>query len=112
MQVGPISSVTTMGQTIIIINDADIATELLTNRAIIHSSRPRQVLAGEMVGWINSTALTPNNDRWRKLRTIISQVVSSNKSITMFNKVQEVESAHFLLNLLHSPDNLFDHIRK
>lgn len=101
-----------MGQTIIIINDSELATELLTNRAAIHSSRPRQVLAGEIVGWINSTALTPNNDRWRKLRKIISQVVSSNKSVTMFDKVQEVESAHFLLNLLDSPDNLFDHIRK
>ncbi|KAF2264418.1 cytochrome P450 [Lojkania enalia] len=109
---GLISSVTTMGQTIIIINDSELATELLTNRAAIHSSRPRQVLAGEIVGWINSTALTPNNDKWRKLRKIISQVVSSNKSVTMFDKMQEVESAHFLLNLLDSPDNLFDHIRK
>jgi hypothetical protein len=30
----------------------------------------------------------------------------------MFDCVQEVESVHFLLNLLASPENLFDHIRK
>lgn len=30
----------------------------------------------------------------------------------MFDHVQEAESVHFLLNLLDSPDMLFDHIRK
>ena len=30
----------------------------------------------------------------------------------MFDRVQEVESVHFLLNLLESPDDLFHHIRK
>jgi cytochrome P450 len=104
--------VTTLGQTIVIINDSALATELLTNRATIYSSRPKQVLAGEMVGWINSTALSSNNERWRMLRKIIAQVVSSNKAVAMFDKVQEVEAAHFLLNLLESPENLSDHIRK
>lgn len=30
----------------------------------------------------------------------------------MFDKVQEAESAHFLLNVLASPSDLFDHIRR
>jgi len=29
----------------------------------------------------------------------------------MFDRAQEAESAHFLLNLLDTPDGLFDHIR-
>ena len=45
---GPISSVTAMGQTITIINDSRIAVELLEKRSAIHSSRPKQLFAGEM----------------------------------------------------------------
>lgn len=45
---GPISSVTVMGQTIIILNDPRLAFELLEKRSAIHSSRPKQIFAGEM----------------------------------------------------------------
>jgi len=45
---GPISSVTVLGQTFVIINDADIAFELMRDRSAIHSSRPGQVFSGEM----------------------------------------------------------------
>jgi hypothetical protein len=45
---GPISSVTVLGQTFVIINDSDIAFELLRDRSAIHSSRPGQVFSGQM----------------------------------------------------------------
>jgi hypothetical protein len=45
---GPISSVTVLGQTFIIINDADIAVELLNNRAAVFSGRPHMVFSGDM----------------------------------------------------------------
>jgi hypothetical protein len=45
---GPISSVTVLGQTFVIINDPDIAFELLRDRSAIHSSRPSQVFSGDM----------------------------------------------------------------
>lgn len=45
---GPISSVTVMGQTIVIVNDARLAFELMEKRSAIHSSRPKQLFAGEM----------------------------------------------------------------
>lgn len=44
---GPISSVTVLGQTIIIINDAQMALELLRDRAQ-HSGRPHMVFASDM----------------------------------------------------------------
>lgn len=40
------------------------------------------------------------------------KVASTNVSVSVFNQVQEAESAHFLLNVLNSPNDLFDHIRK
>lgn len=45
---GPISSITVMGQTIVIINDARTATELLSKRSALYSSRPNLVFASEM----------------------------------------------------------------
>ena len=45
---GPISSITVMGQTIVIINDTKIALELLGKRSALYSSRPNLVFASEM----------------------------------------------------------------
>jgi hypothetical protein len=45
---GPLSSITVLGKTIVIINDAKIALELMDKRSAKHSSRPKQIFAGEM----------------------------------------------------------------
>ncbi|KKA21750.1 Cytochrome P450 oxidoreductase OrdA-like protein [Rasamsonia emersonii CBS 393.64] len=45
---GPISSVTVLGQTLIILNDSNLAFELMEKRSSKHSSRPRLVFSGEM----------------------------------------------------------------
>lgn len=37
-----------MGLTLVIVNDARLAFELLEKRSSKHSSRPRQIFAGEM----------------------------------------------------------------
>ncbi|OBT75741.1 hypothetical protein VF21_05955 [Pseudogymnoascus sp. 05NY08] len=109
---GPISSITVLGQTMIIINDPEIAFELMRDRSAIHSSRPHQIFSGDIVGWKNATAMSQYNDVWKIHRKNIAKVASTNTSLKMFNRVQEVESAHFLLNLLDSPNDLFDHIRR
>ncbi|KFY34347.1 hypothetical protein V494_06846 [Pseudogymnoascus sp. VKM F-4513 (FW-928)] len=109
---GPISSITVLGQPIVVINDPEVAFELMRDRSAIHSSRPSQVFSCEMVGWKNATAMSPNNNTWKIHRKNIAKVASTNTSVTMFDSVQEAESAHFLLNLLDFPDDLFAHIRK
>lgn len=45
---GPISSITVLGQTFVIINDADIALELLRDRSTLHSGRPHMIFSSEM----------------------------------------------------------------
>jgi hypothetical protein len=67
---GPISSITVLGQTFIIINDAQIALELLRDRAQ-HSARPHMVFSSDMyvecpfIAGIayNGTSLTSIQDR-------------------------------------------------
>ncbi|KAF2014331.1 cytochrome P450 [Aaosphaeria arxii CBS 175.79] len=109
---GPISSVTVLGQTMIIINDASIAFELLRDRSNINSSRPHQTFSGDIVGWNSSTALSQYNSYLKLHRKNITKVVGSNISIAMFDRVQETEAAHFLLNVLANPEDLSAHIRR
>lgn len=131
---GPISSVTVLGQTIVIINDAQIALELLRDRAQ-HSARPHMVFASDMyvnrpafakisrfaeqcansscrIGWKNTLAFSGYTDNFKIHRKNIASVAGSNTSLKLFDRAQEEESVHFLLNVLDSPENLFDHIKK
>lgn len=54
----------------------------------------------------------PYADTWKIHRKTITKIASTNTSVSVFDRIQEVEAAHFLLDLLATPDNLFDHIRK
>ena len=45
---GPISSVHALGSTLIIINDAQTAFDLLEKHSLIYSDRPQTVFAGKM----------------------------------------------------------------
>jgi hypothetical protein len=130
---GPISSVTVLGQTFVIINDAQTALELLRDRSAIHSARPHMVFSSDMyarfirrqyllhvlltltvprIGWKNTLAFSGYTDTFKIHRKNIAKVASSNVSLSVFDRVQEEESVHFLLNLLSSPEDLFSHIKK
>ena len=56
--------------------------------------------------------MSPYIDTWKIHRKNITKIASTNVSMSVFDRVQVAESVHFLLNLLESPEKLFDHIRK
>lgn len=122
-----------MGQTLVIINDVQLAFELLEKRSVKHSSRPRQIFAGEMygsvdvlplqascdahnsrnrVGWENSLALSQYNDRFRTHRKNMSRIIGSKTAAAQYNTLQEAEVGHFLLHVLDDPQDLVNQIRK
>lgn len=109
---GPMSSVTVMGQTFIIVNDATMAFELLRDRANTNSGRPHQTMSMDMVGWKDSLAFLQANETFKIQRRNFAKVTSSAAVQATFDRVQEEESIHFLKNLLDEPEELFDHIRK
>lgn len=84
----------------------------MRDRSAIHSSRPSLVFAGEMVGWRNLIGLMPYTDIYKAHRKNIAKATGTNASVSVFDRIQETEAAHFLLSLLNSPDDLFSHIRK
>ncbi|KAI1444238.1 putative cytochrome P450 oxidoreductase OrdA-like protein [Annulohypoxylon stygium] len=109
---GPISSITVMGQTIVVINDARLAFELLEKRSAKHSSRPRQIFAGEMIGWENSLGLSPYHNRFRTHRKNMGRIIGTKNAAAQFNTLQEGEVGHFLLHLLDNPESFINHAKK
>ncbi|KAJ6185902.1 hypothetical protein N7519_007203 [Penicillium mononematosum] len=93
---GPISSVTVMGQTLVILNDTRTASELLRKRASLYSSRPHMVFASEMVGW---------GMRYLCNHTPNEMVVSR------YTRLQEVETDRFLWRVLKDQEKLTQHIQ-
>ncbi|RHZ72745.1 hypothetical protein CDV55_102908 [Aspergillus turcosus] len=108
---GPISSISVLGQTIIIVNDSKIAFDLLEKRSSVYSSRPRMVFAGEMAGWEYILAMQTYSDQFRAYRKAMHRTIGSKVSVTQFNSLQEVEVRRFLLRVLNDPDGLIQHIR-
>lgn len=109
---GPISSVTVFGQTLIIVNDAQIAHELMEKRAASYSSRPRMVFAGEMVGSDKLIAMLPYSNRLRAYRKKIHAAIGTKSTAAQYNHLQGVEVRRFLLRVLEKPTDLIQHIRK
>ncbi|KAE8155236.1 cytochrome P450 [Aspergillus avenaceus] len=108
---GPISSITIFGQTIIVINEARVAFDLMEKRSAIYSSRPRMVFAGELMGWEDILVMQGYTDRFRAYRKMIHRVLGTKSLASRFNSLQEVETRRFLLRVLQSPDDLIQHIR-
>lgn len=108
---GPISSVTVMGQTIVILSDPQVAIELLEKRSAIYSSRPRMVFGFEMCGWLDFLSSQPYGPRFRSYRKFVHILLGTSQLLDRFGRLQEREVAHCLLRILQSPQNLIKHIR-
>ncbi|KAL5363085.1 cytochrome P450 [Aspergillus floccosus] len=108
---GPISSLSVLGQTMIVLNDVQLATELLDKRSAIHSCRPKFQFAS-MAGWDQILGVVEYSDRFRDLRRALHQGIGSAKSISQYNSVQDVEVRRFLLRVLNDPECLINHLRK
>jgi hypothetical protein len=48
---------------------------------------------------------------FRQHRRNIAKIAGSTTSLAAFDRIQNEEAAHFLLNMLNSPDHLFDHLK-
>ncbi|RAH58420.1 cytochrome P450 [Aspergillus piperis CBS 112811] len=108
---GPITSVTILGQPIIILHDAHIATELLEKRSLKYSSRPRSVFLGEMIGWNDTLAMQPYNTRFRLYRKALHQILGTKSLVSKFNSLQELEARRLLRRMLDDPGEWVQHLK-
>lgn len=76
------------------------------------STSRRNANRAPRIGWKNTLAFSGDTDTFKLHRKNIAKVAGSTTSLKVFDRVQEEESVHFLLNVLDSPQDLFDHIKK
>ncbi|KAL0575999.1 hypothetical protein V5O48_005966, partial [Marasmius crinis-equi] len=111
-QYGKICSVTVLGQTIVVLNSATTAVEMLDKHGSIYSDRPIIPMGGELVGWKNTLVLVPYGERFRNYRRLAHQLFGNASLMKGFHPIEELETHRFLKRLLAHPDQFSDHIRK
>lgn len=74
---------------IILLNDKNIALELLEKRSSIHSGRPDLKFAFDMCGWSEPTGQLPNGDRHLFYRKYVYKQLGSKTAISKYNSLQE-----------------------
>ncbi|TDL20083.1 cytochrome P450 [Rickenella mellea] len=109
---GPISSVSVFGQNMILINDAQIAYELLEKKSSIYSDRPPLVFAGQMCGWADGLGFLHYGPQFRAQRKNISHVIGTKNAVAKFYPLVEVETRRFLSRVLAQPDMVQNYVRK
>ncbi|KAJ5980223.1 hypothetical protein N7481_007521 [Penicillium waksmanii] len=108
---GPLSSVTVLGKTIIIINDRKLALQILEKNSAKHSSRPRLVFADELSGWGNAPSSQDNTALLRSYRRAMAKIIGTRTSASRFDGLMEEETQRFLWRVLQTPEKFVDHIR-
>ncbi|KIJ44994.1 hypothetical protein M422DRAFT_30174 [Sphaerobolus stellatus SS14] len=108
---GPISSVTVLGQTIVILNDLKTCMELLEKRSADYAGRPRLPFAGEMIGWNRQMILAPYGEHFLSMRKLVARHIGTRKSLVEFQSIQETEIRRFLFRVYEHPRTLLRSIR-
>lgn len=109
---GPVSSITILGQTLVIIHDKDAAIELLEKRSVQTSGRPVMEFAFNLCGLSGFLSSQQNNATLRKYRKFVHQEFGTKSATASFNKIQLLESSKLISRLLEKPDNLDSNLRR
>ncbi|KAI1150679.1 cytochrome P450 monooxygenase [Nemania diffusa] len=107
---GPISSVTSLGTTLIILHSPELASELLEKRSSKYAARARLLFA-EFIGWSNALALVQPSRMYRYQRKLAHMMMGTPLTVAPYLPLQEVEVHRFLFRVLQDPESFLDHIR-
>ncbi|KAJ7032376.1 cytochrome P450 [Mycena alexandri] len=115
------------GTSIVVLNSYNAAIDLLDKRSAIYpighwlsfrvydaanitSSRPKLIMARELMGWENTLFFQPYGSPWLAGRRLMHEQFQSSAA-TRFHPQQIIASHHLLSRLLESPQDFSDHIR-
>jgi hypothetical protein len=110
--VGDIVSVSAFGRMFIIVNDVQIAFDLLSKKSTTYSNRPVFQFVGELVGWDDGLGLLQYTDRFRRYRKMFRQFMGTPLILKKFLPIEEHETHNFLRRVLLEPQELAGHIRQ
>ncbi|KAJ3554403.1 hypothetical protein NP233_g12428 [Leucocoprinus birnbaumii] len=99
-----------MGHHIVVLNDVQIAVDLLEKRSAIYSSRPRMCMLAEVIGATQFFAILPYGEAWRNHRRIFQQHFSTNITPREQDKALDFIRKSLLPNLFQKPQSFKDHL--
>ncbi|KAF9522725.1 cytochrome P450 [Crepidotus variabilis] len=94
---------------IVVINNLEVATELLEKRSNNYSSRPNFPMA-DLMGWDFSSTFKLYGDTWRSHRRMFQQYFRP-EVVRNYEGIQIQKNYDMLFQLLNDPENFMSHIR-
>lgn len=108
---GPISSVTVMGMTLIMIHDQQMAHDLLDQMAGKTSGRPEMIMANKLCGYESIVVCQGYTPTFRRYRKYLHQELGTKVSAAQFLGVQEAEMNRQLVRGLREPEKWISHLK-
>jgi hypothetical protein len=96
----------------IILNDVDLAHEILDKRGATNSDRPVLNMAGELAGFKEWTVLLRYGPRLKESRKYMHRAIGNKESLKRFDDLFNAENQKYLKATLRDPDNILEHIRR
>ncbi|KAJ7482244.1 cytochrome P450 [Mycena galericulata] len=110
-QYGPIISLNLAGQPVVVLNDHQIATDLLDRRSAIYSDRPQFIMAGEILTGGIFIAFSTYGELWKKLRRAAHEGLN-HKVSQAYEPIQEREAASLLKYMIEQPELWEDNLKR
>ncbi|KAJ7500231.1 cytochrome P450 [Mycena galericulata] len=107
---GPVSHFSVFGRNFVVLNSLEAITDLFQGRSRIYCSRPRMVMAGDMVGRDKSMLFLPYGPRFKETQRLLHGFLRPS-ALPQHWKLQEKAMNGLLSKLLSSPDKFERHIR-
>ncbi|KAF5379529.1 hypothetical protein D9615_006568 [Tricholomella constricta] len=110
-QYGAVVSIFLGSTPVIVLGTAQAAWDLLEKRSDIYSSRPRFILAGEILSDKKRGLMLPNNDHWRKWRKVLHSGFHIRRAET-YREIQSLESKVMMYQVLNDPKQYERHLQR
>ncbi|KXN84793.1 O-methylsterigmatocystin oxidoreductase [Leucoagaricus sp. SymC.cos] len=108
---GPIVHLSILGKSMIVLNTAKAALDVLEKKGAIYADRPRLVMAGEIVGYEKAVTLAPYDNMHRQRRRLIHEAFSP-KKLSRYDEFRERRVRQLLYDLLDDAANFQRHIHR
>lgn len=103
---GDIVYTSIVGRPIIILNSLRAADDILVERSVLNSDRPKSTFSGDMVGWNATLVMLNHGEPFRQTRRYIHQLIGTKINVCQFEHAREIETRRFLLHMLEKPGDL------
>ncbi|KAF8990645.1 cytochrome P450 [Cyathus striatus] len=107
---GPIIHLNLAGHSVVVLGNAEVATELLDRRATIYSGRPTSIIVDIVTGGL-SFAFYQNGESLKRIRKAVHKALSNNVA-NKYHPFQESESALMVSQLLGTPTDFKKHLHR